>query len=125
MGVRGIGCTLPEAFEQVALALTALITDPANVQCLERVSIECSAPDLELLLAEWLNCIVYEMAVRQMLFGKFVVAIDGTALKAEAYGERVDAQRHQPAVEVKGATYTELRVANEGSQWIAQTVVDV
>ncbi|WP_432215062.1 archease [Salmonella enterica] len=46
-------------------------------------------------------------------------------LKGEARGERVDAKRHQPAVEVKGATFTALRVANENSRWLAQTVVDL
>jgi tRNA nucleotidyltransferase (CCA-adding enzyme) len=34
-------------------------------------------------------------------------------------------QRHQPAVEVKGATYTALRVAPIEGGWLAQTVVDV
>jgi SHS2 domain-containing protein len=37
----------------------------------------------------------------------------------------VDAARHQPAVEVKGATYTGLRVAPQNGGWVAQTVVDV
>jgi tRNA nucleotidyltransferase (CCA-adding enzyme) len=125
MGVRGVGSTLAEAFEQGALAMTALVTDPAAVEARDRVTIECSAPDAELLFAEWLNSIVYEMAVRHMVFGKFVVAIDGTRLTADVWGERIDAQRHHPAVEVKGATYTALRVANEASQWVVQTVVDV
>lgn len=125
MGVRGFGCSLAEAFEQGALAMTAIITDPAAVQASERVTIECSAPDVELLFAEWLNQLVYEMGTRQMLFGKFAVSIDGLRLRAEAWGERVDDERHHPAVEVKGATYTALRVANENSKWLAQTVVDL
>lgn len=125
MGVRGFGSSLAEAFEQGALAMTALVTDPGVIDARERVTIECSAPDVELLFAEWLNNLVYEMATRHMLFSKFVVTIDGLRLRAEAWGERVDAHRHQPAVEVKGATYTALRVANEGSKWHAQTVVDV
>jgi len=53
------------------------------------------------------------------------VRIDGTRLHAEARGEPVEAARHQPAVEAKGATYTALRVAREGDEWLAQTVVDV
>ena len=125
MGVRGIGPSLSAAFEQGALAMTALVTDPAGVEARERVTIECSAPDEELLFAEWLNSVVYEMATRHMVFGKFAVAIEGTRLQAEVWGERIDAHRHHPAVEVKGATYTTLRVANEESQWVAQTVVDV
>lgn len=45
--------------------------------------------------------------------------------KASLWGERVDPARHRPAVEVKGATYTELKVAREGELWVAQCVVDV
>ena len=43
-----------------------------------------------------------------------------------AMGERISPERHQPAVEVKGATYTTLRVERTGDGgWLAQTVVDV
>ena len=125
IGVRGLGATKAEAFEQAALALTAVIADPAAVQQRKRVALACEAPDDELLLAEWLNALVYEMATRRMLFSRFAVRLEGTLLTAEAWGEAVDAARHHPAVEVKGATYTTLRVAQEGDGWLAQTVVDV
>lgn len=125
MGVRGVGATLSEAFEQVALAMTGTVTDPKCVEPREEVAIECEAPDLELLLVEWLNALVYEMAVRKMLFSRFDVRLDGTRLRGSAWGERVEPARHHPAVEVKGATYTALRVAQEGGEWVAQTVVDV
>jgi len=125
VGVRGCAASKAEAFAQAALALTAVITDPAAVAARTRVAIECEAPDDELLLAEWLNALIYEMATRKMLFGRFAVHLDGSRLSAEAWGEPVDAARHSPAVEIKGATYTTLRVAREGERWVAQTVVDV
>jgi SHS2 domain-containing protein len=125
IGVRGFAATKPGAFEQAALALTAVVADPALVERRERVAIECEAPDDELLFAEWLNALVYEMSVRKMLFGRFAVRIEGTRLAAEAWGEKVDSERHHPAVEVKGATYTTLRVARRNEGWVAQTVVDV
>jgi SHS2 domain-containing protein len=125
IGVRGYGASEAEAFEQAALALTAVITDLAAVRPLERVDISCEAPDDELLFAEWLNALVYEMATRRMLFARYSVKLEGTRLAGEAWGEAVDAERHHPAVEVKGATYTMLRVAREGANWVAQTVVDV
>lgn len=125
MGVRGIGATKSEAFEQAALALTAVITDPAKVEARNAVEIRCEAPDNELLFAEWLNALIYEMATRNMLFSRFQVKLDGTRLTASAWGESADVTRHQPAVEIKGATYTALRVARDGDQWVAQTVVDV
>jgi SHS2 domain-containing protein len=125
MGVRGFGPTKAEAFAQAALAMTAVVVDPAEVAPREAVAIRCEAPDDELLLAEWLNGLIYEMSTRKMLFSRFEVRFDGPRLAGQAWGERVDVARHHPAVEVKGATYTQLRVAREGDGWVAQTVVDV
>ena len=125
MGIRGFGSTKAEAFEAAALAMTAVVTDLTTVEPREAVSIECDAPDSDLLLAEWLNSLIYEMATRKMLFCRFNVHVDGERLSAQAWGERVEPARHQPAVEIKGATYTALRVARENGEWVAQTVVDV
>ncbi len=126
IGVRGIGSTKEAAFEQAGLALTAVITDLASVAPLQAVPIACEAPDEELLLADWLNALVYEMATRKMLFSRFTVRFNDQSLHATAWGEPIEIARHQPAVEVKGATYTELFVKQDGQgRWIAQCVVDV
>jgi tRNA nucleotidyltransferase (CCA-adding enzyme) len=126
MGVRGLGPTLAEAFEQAGLALTAVVTDPASVSPEAPVEIACEADDPEDLLFEWLNALVYEMATRRVLFGRFEVWIDGGRLRATAWGETVRPAKHQPAVEVKGATYTGLRVGrDESGAWAAECVVDV
>jgi SHS2 domain-containing protein len=126
VGIRGVGASKQEAFEQAALALTAAITDVQRVMPAEEVRISCSAPDDELLLVDWLNALIYEMALRKMLFGRFEVHLDGSTLNASAWGEKVDVARHEPAVEPKGATYTELQVKQDPSGgWIAQCVVDV
>ena len=125
IGVRGFGANPAQAFEQAAIAMTAVITDPLGVRTLEAVSIQCEAPDLELLLAEWLNSLVYEMATRRMLFSRFEVHLQPGGLSACAWGEPVEPLRHRPAVEVKGATYTALKVARTEDGWCAQTVVDV
>ncbi len=125
MGVRGYGSTQAEAFEQAALAMTAVVTDIETVEAREPVAIECEALDRELLFADWLNALIYEMSTRKVLFRRVTVRIDGTRLHGQAWGERVDPARHHPAVEIKGATFTALRVAREHDEWVAQTVVDV
>ena len=125
IGVCGIAATLPQAFEQAALAMTAVIVDPGAVAARDRVEIACQAPDPELLLVDWLNALIYEMAVRRMLFSRFEVAIAGDRLTAKAWGEPVDRRRHQPTVEIKGATYTELKVVQQGDHWLARCVLDV
>ena len=45
MGVRGFGSTKAEAFEQAALAMTAVVADIRTVGPQKRVGIECEAPD--------------------------------------------------------------------------------
>lgn len=125
IGVRGRGASREEAFQNAALALTAVLTDPSTVAPREPVEIRCEAPDDELLLADWLNAVVYEMSTRKMVFGKFEVRIEGGRLEGRAWGEAVDVGRHEPAVEVKGATYTGLRVRRENGAWVAECVVDV
>ncbi|TNG01305.1 MAG: archease [Gammaproteobacteria bacterium] len=126
IGIRGIGSTREEAFEEVAMALTAVMTDPDSVRCNEKVNLDCEAPDPELLLVDWLNALIFEMATRKMLFSRFNVEFDGPSLHATACGESIDVLRHQPAAEVKGATYTELALCqDEPGKWRAQCVVDV
>ena len=126
IGVRGMGETPERAFEEAARALTAVVTDPSGVRPERAVAIHCEAPDRELLLVDWLNALVYEMATRRMVFARFEVHLDGTRLAATAWGEALDAARHRPAIEVKGATYTSLRVARDSDgTWRAECVVDV
>jgi tRNA nucleotidyltransferase (CCA-adding enzyme) len=126
IGVRGFGQSMDEAFEQSALALTAVITEPGLVRPVQAVDIACAAPNPEILLADWLNALVFEMAIRHMLFSRFEVRIADQRLAAKAWGEAVDIARHQPAAEVKGATLSELEVARGADgRWRAQCIVDV
>ena len=126
IGVRGMGQTREQAFEQAALAMTAVTTDPEGVLQEQCIELSCEAPDDELLLADWLNALVYEMATRRMLFSRFEIEITDHTLRATACGEAIDMTRHQCAVEIKGATYTDLRVfSDDAGGWVAQCVVDV
>jgi len=125
IGLVGYGPTKAEAFRQAAIALTAVITDPERVRAMTPVDITCQAASDELLFVEWLNALVYEMAIRSMLFGDFSVEIGNGTLRATATGEPIDLERHEPAVEVKGATLTALQVGPVPGGWRAQCVVDV
>ena len=90
------------------------------------MQIKCDGPDDELLLVNWLNAVIYEMATRRMVFSRYRVQIDDQTLVGSAWGEPIDAEKHEFTVEVKGATCTELEVAqDENGRWHAQCVVDV
>ncbi len=125
MGVRGIGPSREAAFEEAALAMCATITDPTSVRPEIMVVVDCSAIENEFLFVDWLNALIAEMSARRMIFNKFEVEIIDGHLHGRAWGEVVDPSRHHPAVEVKGATLTELKVANDNGLWTAQCVVDV
>ncbi|HSQ70533.1 MAG TPA: archease [Steroidobacteraceae bacterium] len=126
IGVRGHGATQAEAFAEAALGLTAVVTDPAGVRPLRTESLRCEAPDPELLLYEWLNALVFEMSTQRSLYSRFDLHIRDGRLEAALAGEPVDVARHEPAVEVKGATMTELAVRkDEAGGWTAQCVLDV
>ncbi len=124
-GLAASGSSVAEVFEQIALAMTAVIThEPIETKtCVE---VRCRGSDRELLLIDWLNELIFEMATRGLVFSRYEVDIDGDRLTAKAYGERVDPVRHRPAVEPKGATYTALAVREDADGcWQARCVVDV
>jgi SHS2 domain-containing protein len=126
VGVRGRGRTLDEAFANAARALTAVITDPESVRETTTVELACEASEPEALFFDWMNALVFETATRWLLFARCEVEIEGGRLRARAHGEPVDVERHRPAVEVKGATWTGLKVARgEDGLWTAECVVDV
>lgn len=126
IGVRAVAPSREALFELLAKALTAIISEPERVRRVKTIKVQCEAPDDALLLVDWLNALVYEMATRRMLFGAWHVELDGHRLTASVSGETVDRARHQPVVEVKGATYTALSVEqDEQGLWHGQCVVDV
>ncbi len=126
IGIRGVGFEKAQAFEQAAIALTAVITEPEKVEAIHEVEIACQADNNEQLFIDWMSSLIYEMSIRGMLFSKFKVSIEADRLRARVWGQQVDVEIHQPAVEIKGATYTALSVAcDKNGRWVAQCVVDV
>ena len=126
IGIRGLGPTREAAFAQAAMALTAVLTDLQKVQPREVVDLVCEEQDDELLFINWLSALLYEMDTRGMLFSRFEIEPVEGGIRARAWGEPVDVARHEPAVEVKAATYADLKVERKSDGvWIAQCIVDV
>lgn len=126
IGVRGFGSTPGEAFAQAAMAMTAAVAPLERIGDSESACFDMRAPNLEYLLLDWLNALIFEMATRHLLFARFEVSIRSRSLHARAFGEVIDRERHQPGLEPKGATFTALEVRQlEGDSWLAQCVIDV
>jgi len=126
IGVRGIGPSLEAAFEQTALALMAVMADLETIRPQQPLELSLEAASDEQLLVDWLSELLFKVAVDKQLFSRFEVRIQERRLRATAWGETIDVPRHQPAVEVKGISYSQLQVAQrQDGLWVAQCVVDV
>ncbi|OJW50340.1 MAG: archease [Alphaproteobacteria bacterium 41-28] len=131
MGIRGIGPTFENAFEQAGLALTGVLIDPSQIEAKIPVNISCSDQKIDTLFYDWINELIYEMAHQHLIFGRFEVKISQDRqgqinLQGKAWGETIDLNRHPLAVEIKGATFTELKAEqNENNEYVVQCIVDV
>ncbi len=125
IGIRGFGNSIKEAFENAAVALYSVMVNIDAVNPREKRTLTVSAPDRELLLVEWLNALLAISDIEHMIFSKFDVKMSGTTLTGVAWGETLDRDRHEPHVEVKGATYYLLSVREQDGKYTAQCVVDV
>jgi SHS2 domain-containing protein len=125
IGIRGFGQTMAEAFENTAIALYSVMVNIPAVEVSEKRSVTVSAPDNELLLVEWLNALLSLSDIEHMVFSKFKVKMAGASLTGTAWGEKLDQERHEPNIEIKGATYYMLKVTEEHGGFVAQCVVDV
>ena len=130
LGIRGIGTTLEQAFSEGALAMLAAMANVDTVRCTRSVPIRCTAPDIPFLFVEWLNEILYQREVRDMLLQSAVVTRmeqddAGWVLEGTACGETFDSQRHETYTEVKAATFSGLEYCHEGERHVIQCILDV
>lgn len=114
VGIIAYGETLEEAFENAALAMYDVMTDPSRIEARECEKIEVEAEDLEALLFEWLTALLARTDSKNLLFSKFSVRIDksegGYRLLGEACGERFDSRKHPSETEVKAVTYHMMEI---------------
>lgn len=123
-GLVAYGETLGEAYANAAFGLFSIIADLDNVRETESRRVTVSGPDLEGLLFEWLNELIYIFDVEAILFRRFDITEFGEGrLEAECYGEKYDPQRHNLKTGVKSATYHMMEV--DAEKKMVQVIFDV
>lgn len=125
IGIRGYGRTVEEAFANAAMAMYSVMLDISRVKPQEERIITVSAPDIELLLVEWLNALLAISDIERLVFSDLEVKIQGNTLTGKAMGEPLDRERHEANVEVKAATLHMLKVEKIDGGYKAECVVDV
>jgi len=123
------GRTREELFTAAAAAFTDSMTALSAVEPKRPEEIDLAAPELELLLVDFLSELLYRFDTRGWLTCEAEVVVresdGGWALEGTLRGERIDPQRHAIRVLIKAVTYHGLHVRHEDGEWRANVVFDV
>ncbi len=113
-GLIAYGDNLTEAFANVAYGLFSIIAELNRVRKVESQTVVVNAEDVESLLFNWMNHLIYIFDVEHLLFKGFDISeFTEHNLKAICWGERYNPSRHRLKTGVKSATYHMLQVDRE------------
>lgn len=127
IGIRAYGNTLEEAFEEAARGVFEVMTDTSKVNPIQCIEISVHGYDLENLLYNWIEELLYFYDSDLMLFSKFDIKIDPETLTltGRACGEKFDPHKHEKRTVVKAMTYHMMEIKKIGSEYEVQFVVDI
>ncbi len=130
VALRAWGSTATDVFEQAALAMVGLMYDRESVKPLEQRHVDLHAPDAELLLAAWLNELIYLFEAKTFLGHRFHVQTlemqpGSVRLRATVTGERNADGRHAMRDVVKAATLHALQLRQREGGWEGHVLLDV
>lgn len=129
-GFRAYGKNLEEAFENAALALTELMVDSEKVKPEDRETVEIRSEDLEALLFDWLDHLLYLQGAKGYIASKFEIKgiskeNDEYKLEGKVWGQKYSREKHGPGSEVKAITYHMMEINQKPDRSSVQVVVDV
>lgn len=105
--------------------LSVLVANPRAVRRSVQKRLQIAGQDLEYLLFDWLNELLYLFESERLLLGEFAIEWEPEGLQATCGGELLDRRRHELLREVKAITYHRLLVREEPDGWLAEWVVDI
>jgi len=126
IGIVAYGEDIKQVFANAAIGLFNLIADLDDFkEDIERY-IELSAEDIEILLVEWLNELIYIFDVEHIIFKRFEInELTSTSIRARCFGEKIRHGQHKLKREIKAATYHMLRISKEGDSYKVQVIFDI
>ncbi len=121
------GKDLNELFANSALAMFEVMVNTQQIEPKVERKVEVKANDLEGLLFEWLNELLFYYGSENLAFSKFEVEVDENELKlkAKCFGEEINPEKHETKTEVKAATYHNLEIKKDDNRWKARVILDI
>jgi SHS2 domain-containing protein len=126
IGIVAYGADIKQVFANAALGLFNLMADLDDFEEGMQRDLELSAEDVEVLLIEWLNELIYIFDVEHIIFKKFEIEkLTSTEIKARCFGEKMKPGQHKLKREIKAATYHMLRISKEDGTYKVQVIFDI
>lgn len=126
IGIIAYGTDMKHVFANAALGLFSLMADLDDLKETVHREIQLSAEDIEVLLVEWLNELIYIFDVEHIIFNRFEIdKLSNTEIKATCFGEKIKPGHHRLKREIKAATYHMLRITKENSHYKVQVIFDI
>ncbi len=128
--VEAYGTCLEEAFENAALATTDVMTEVEKVEAKNEETFIVEASDEYALLYSWLEELLLEFELKSKLYSHFEVSFiektsEGFRLRAKAWGETYDPERHPSKVGIKAATYHQMEILKNPQSVTVRFILDV
>jgi len=126
LGLRVRAADLDALFAEAARGLFAMVVENLDdVRHEARRDVRLTGTAHDYLLFDWLNELLYLFDTERLLFSKFETRVEPPGLSASAWGEPIDASRHQLTHEIKAITYHGLRLERTSEGWLAEVIVDI
>lgn len=124
------GKTPEEVFVAAADALLGVMVDnPHSIEASRTLDIRLVADSLDMLLFRMLNELVFYKDAEQLLLrvaaANIVFSESAFHLEADAYGEKIDPEKHHLIVDVKAITLHHFIVEETPEGWRAFVIVDI
>jgi len=128
--IEAYGETLEEAFENAAAAMTDVMTELEKVEAQTEESFIVEGLDEPALLYSWLEELLLEFELKGNLYSRFEVlgieeTSEGVRLRAKAWGEKYDPERHPTKVGIKAATYHRMEILKEPDLVTVRFILDI
>jgi len=121
--------TLGELFEQCGLAVEESQIELNNVAQKVEKKITGKNPNLEYLLFDFLDDLLFYKDSEQLIFSRFKIKVnkmdDNFVMDCAAFGEKIDTKKHEQRVDVKAITMHLFEVKKENDLWKAKVLIDI
>ncbi|TDI96478.1 MAG: archease [Deltaproteobacteria bacterium] len=129
LSIKVYGKDLEELLKNCSAAMMDVICDLNTIELKNQYSVSSSGNSEEELLVNLLQELLYLHEVKKLLFCKFEFKINDNIKNREVegnvWGEEIDFSRHDLLNDIKGVTYSDLKVEHKNGKLSAKITFDI